>query len=271
MNRNDMLIEAEELLTKLNDPHLRIYDATILFFRTKSDLTAYEQYTQGHIPGAAFFDHLEFSDVSHKYQYMVLPEAELAVQIGRIGIAEDSEVVFYTSGYLPCATRAWWVLHYAGHNRVRVLNGGLASWKAAGGQITQGGRQYEATTFKGHLRPTLFVSKEEVTAALQDGGTCTVNTLDVESYNKAHITGSSCLPCQDLMHEMASFLPNDILAARLKKETEYERIITYCGGGIAATVNGMAHLMAGNKNVAVYDGSMSEWAGEGLPIAQGKK
>ena len=54
-----------------------------------------------------------------------------------------------------------------------------------------------------------------------------------------------------------------------KEENQYERVITYCGGGIAATVNAVAHLIAGNKNVSVYDGSMDEWAGEGLPLSQG--
>lgn len=268
MNRNEMLIEADELLTKLDDPRLRLYDATILFFRNESDPTAYDHYLQGHIPGAAFFDHHHFSDATHKYKYMMLPEAELAAQIGQIGIAQDSEVIFYTSGYLPCATRAWWILHYAGHENVRVLNGGLAGWQAAGGQIEQGPRQYPAQKFECHLKPSLFASKEEVTAAMGNQEICTVNTLNLENYNQAHITGSSCLPAQNLMQKMDSFLPHDILVTRLQEETHYKRVITYCGGGIAATVNGMAHLMAGNKNVAVYDGSLYEWQGEGLPISQ---
>lgn len=271
MNRASILIEADELLTKVNDPNIRIYDATILFFRNESEPTAYDQYLQGHIPGAAFFDHQDFSDPSSDYMYMVLPEAELATQIGNIGIAKDSEVVFYANGMLPCATRAWWVLRYAGHNNVRVLNGGLAAWEKAGGQIEPDARQYEPTKFEGRLRPTMFASKEEVQAAMKDGGVCTVNTLTQESYEEAHIVGSSLLPCEDLMHEMGAFLPDDKLASRLKEEAQqHERIITYCGGGIAATVNAMAHLMVGNENVSVYDGSMSEWVGEGLPTTTGE-
>ncbi len=103
--------------------------------------------------------------------YMVLPEADLATQIGNIGIAEDSEVVFYTTEMLSCATRAWWLLRYAGHNNVRVLNGGLAAWKKAGGKIEQEARQYEPSQFESHLRPNMFASKEEVQAAA-------VNPLD---------------------------------------------------------------------------------------------
>ena len=270
MNRKDFLIEADELLTKLNNPNLRIYDATILFFSKEAEMTALETYQQSRLPGAAFFDHQAFSDANSSYMYMVLPEAELAAQIGKIGIANDSEVIFYTSGYLPCATRAWWILRYAGHNNVRVLNGGLAAWKEAGGLVEQGSHHYPPATFVSQLRPNMFASKEEVEAALANGDVCTVNTLTEEIYNQAHIKGSSLLPCSDLMVDMAAFVPQEAIASRLNEEARHERIITYCGGGIAATVNGMAHLMAGNQNVSVYDGSMDEWVGEGLPTTHGE-
>ncbi|MEZ4656334.1 MAG: rhodanese-like domain-containing protein [Caldilineaceae bacterium] len=269
MNRNDMLIEADELRTKLAEPKLRIYDATILFFRKDDEATAHEKYLQGHIPGAAFFDHQEFADANSKYVYMMLPEAQLAAQIGKIGISADAEVIFYTSEILACATRAWWILHYAGHNNVRVLNGGLAAWQAAGGEVAQGGHTYAPTTFVCHLRPERLANKEEVQAAMGNGNVCTVNSLTQQVYAQGHITGSTLLPCMDLMHEMAAFLPTEQLAARLQAEAQHKRVITYCGGGIAATVNAMAHLMAGNENVAVYDGSMDEWGGEGLPITTG--
>ena len=270
MNRDDMLIEADELLSKLESPNLRIFDATILFFREEGELTAYEQHERAHLPGAAFFDHETFSDASSKYMYMALPEAELARQIGRVGIAKDSEVVFYTSGLLACATRAWWLLRYAGHERVRVLNGGLAAWAEAGGELERGARHYQPTTFECKLRPEMFASKEEVLTAMNDAGVCTVNTLSAEAYGDTRIAGSSRLAFDDLMQDMTSFLPDGALAARLEEEAQHERVITYCGGGIAATVNAMAHLIAGNENVSVYDGSMDEWVKEGPPVSKGK-
>ena len=256
MNRNSILIEAEELLKKLHNENIRIYDATI------TD----DQYLQGHIPGAAFFDHEKFSDPNSAYTYTILPEAELAAQIGNIGISKDSEVILYACGMIPYAARAWWVLRYAGHNNVRVLNGGLSAWKKSGGKIEQEARHYEPLIFKGRLRPNMFADKEDVMEAMEEGDVSTVNVLPLESYEASHIVGSTCLPCTDLMQEMDSFLPDDKLALRLKEKAKYKRIITYCGGGIAAAVNAMAHLMVGHENVAVYDGSMSEWVGEGLPV-----
>ena len=261
MNRDSILIEADELLKKLENENIRIYDATI------TD----DMYLQGHIPGAAYFDHEKFSDPNSPYIITILPEDALVAQIGNAGISNDSEVVVYACGMLPYAARAWWILRYAGHNNVRVLDGGLSAWKNAGGTIEQESRRYEPSVFKGRFRPDMFASKEEVLEAMEDGNVATVNVLPIESYEASNIVGSTCLPCMNLMLGMDYFLPDDKLALRLKEVSQYKRIITYCGGGIAAAVNAMAHVMTGQENVAVYDGSMSEWVGEGLPtIGAGK-
>jgi len=256
MNRNDILIEADELLQKLDDQNIRIYDASV----------ADKMYLEGHIPGAAYFDHDRFSDLNSPYMCTILPESQLEEQIGKAGISNDSEVVVYACGMLPYAIRAWWVLRYAGHKHVRVLNGGMTAWKNAGGQIEQKSRQYEPAAFKASFTPDMFATKEEVLASMDDSDIAIVDVLPLESFEGSHITGSSCVSCMDLMQEMDYLLPTDQLAAQLSVVSQHKRIITYCGGGIAATVNAVAHLMTGYNNVAVYDGSMDEWIGEGLPV-----
>lgn len=255
MDRTDVLIEADELLKKAGDGNLRIYDATIV-----DDI-----YMQGHIPGAVFFDHARFSDPNGRYEYTISPEALLAEQIGKAGIANDSEVIVYACGMLPYAIRAWWVLRYAGHNNVRVLNGGIDAWKAAGGQVEQKVNQYEPVRFTARFTPGMFSSKEEIMASMDDDDVATINVMPLVSYEGKHIVGSTCLPCLDLMEGMDTLLPDEQLAARLSEASNYKRIITYCGGGIAATVNAAAHLITGHTNVGVYDGSLYEWLGEGLP------
>jgi len=274
VKRENTIIEADELLSKINNPNIRIYDATIMFYINLSPEeaarmpSAYEQYLAGHIPGAAFFDHLEFSDADGFYEYMLAPDEELVDQIGKIGIANDSEVILYTTGILACATRAWWLLRYAGLENVRVLNGGLAAWKKAGGAIEQGEMNYAATRFDAHFKPEMFASKEEVQAAIDMDSVHIENALTQDWHDQEHIPGSSCLPLTDLMIEWEAFLPEDQLSERLRGTDQHKRIITYCGGGIAATVNAMVYLMAGSEDVAVYDGSLFEWKGEGLPVAR---
>jgi thiosulfate/3-mercaptopyruvate sulfurtransferase len=273
MNRDLVLVEADELLTKINHPKIRIFDATIAFNigmdpeQAAKMPTGHEQYLADHIPGAAFFDHQEFSDADSDYEYMLIPDEELAHQIGVIGIANHSEVIVYTTGILACATRAWWLLRYADLENVRVLNGGLAAWKNEGGAVGQGEGKCAAAQFEAHFKPEMFASKEEVQAAVDVDSVHIENSLTQDWHDDEHIPSSTCLPLIDLMIEWDAFLPEDQLTERLKGADQHQRIITYCGGGIAATVNSMAHLMVGNENVAVYDGSLFEWMGEGLPVA----
>lgn len=261
MKREEMLIEAGELAQKLGDPNLRIFDASI------TD----DVYLLGHIPGAAYFDHERFSIPDSAYMCAILPPDELAKQVGAAGISNENEVVVYACGMLPYAMRAWWVLRYAGHDNARVLNGGLTAWKNAGGNTEQSSRRYEPGVFKGKARPEMFVRKEEVLASMENKEVAIVNVLPPVSYEGARIPGSINVNCMELMQGDFSqgfeyLLPDDALALRLKDVSQHKRIITYCGGGIAAAVNAAAHLLTGHANVAVYDGSMYEWLGEGMPV-----
>ena len=256
MKRERILIEADELLKKWDHENIRIFDASVTNM----------MYLQGHIPGAAYFDHAKFSDLDSPYMCTILPEEALGAQIGKAGISNDAEVVVYACGMLPYAARSWWVLRYAGHNNVRILNGGLSAWEKAGGSIEQEVRQYEPSVFKARFNPTMFASKEEVMASMEDDNVATVDVLPLDSYEASHIVGSTCLPCLDLMQGMDYFLPDDKLVSRLGEISKHKRIITYCGGGIAAAINATAHLMTGYENVAIYDGSMYEWLAEGLPV-----
>lgn len=256
MNRDNMLIEANELLEIVGKENIRIFDASM----------TEEMYLQEHIAGAVYFDHDKFSDPDSPYECTILPMDKLKRQIGESGISNNSEVIIYACGMIPYAARAWWVLRYAGHDNVRVLNGGITAWKNVGGQVEQEIRKYEPSVFTGNPNPEMFVDKAEVEAALKDKTVAVIDVLPLQSYENVHITGSVNLNCMDLMQGIDYILPNDRLAKRLQETAQYKRIITYCGGGIAAALNAMAHLMVGQENVAVYDGSLREWIGEGLPI-----
>lgn len=257
MNRKEILIEADELLNKIADGNVLVFDASV------SD----GFYTQEHIPGAAFFDHERFYEMEGAGRYSLMPAAEkLAEQIGALGISNDTEVVVYACGMLPYAVRAWWVLRYAGHDKVRILNGGLSAWKQAGGPVEQEAHRYQPRSFRPQLRPWMYADRHEVLEVRQDPNIAIVNVMPLQSYEGCHIEGSSSLSCIDLMHELNTFLPDEHIAERLKQVSSHQRVITYCGGGIAAAVNAAAHLMTGYENVSVYHGSMYEWLAEGLPV-----
>lgn len=277
MSVHGFLIEPDELRGLLEAPELRLFDATVLF--NAGDETARGRYLEGHIPGAAFLDHRRLSDASSPYMYMLPDAATLCAAIGQLGIARDHEVVLYSSETLMWATRAFWVLRYAGHDRVRILNGGLRAWKERGGTVEMDESSYAATTFSGALRPEMIASKDEVLAAIGRDGVCTINALPAALYEgtdavpyaaEGHITGSTNKPFMEIAPDERY---PDLARVRAALEgSGYlgdERVISYCGGGISATVSAVACLMVGKEDVAVYDGSLSEWVGEGLPTTRG--
>jgi thiosulfate/3-mercaptopyruvate sulfurtransferase len=271
MKREQLLIEPSELLAKLGDPRLRIYDSTIMFYMGMSAEeaaklpSAHETYLRGHLPGAAFFDHQLVTDPIGKYEYTVAPDNMLAKQIGEIGIGNHAEVIVYASSLLVSAMRAWWILRYAGVQNVRVLNGGLPAWKEAGGTVEAGEYKYEPAAFTPAFKREMIADKEEVLAAVEQG-MYIEDALPQDWHDREHIPGSVCLPLTDLTIGWDVLRPQDEIEALVTARPKGERVITYCGGGIAAALNAMAHLMAGNDNVAVYDGSLYEWKGEGLPL-----
>ena len=281
----EYLISAQELMQQLNDPAVRIYDTSVLLLAAEQGYTSQpgrERYLREHIPGAGFINLSEdWSDTRSPYNN-TLPQIDaLAEAIGRDGISNDNLVVLYSSSHLMWATRAWWLLRYAGHTNVKVLNGNLAAWLDAGLPVEAGAKVYAAATFSLSERADIFVSTAEMVAGMEDG-VCTVNALSPALYEgtgefyygrRGHIPGSRSLYFSDLL-ENEFFLPAEQLHQTLEARgmLSASRTLIYCGGGIAATLEGFACVLVGQENVGVYDGSMSEWAAnEELPLTLGSK
>ena len=281
----EYLISAQELMQQLSDPAVRIYDTSVLLLAAEQGYTSQpgrERYLREHIPGAGFINLSEdWSDTRSPYNN-TLPQIDaLAEAIGRDGISNDNLVVLYSSSHLMWATRAWWLLRYAGHTNVKVLNGNLAAWLDAGLPVEAGAKAYAAATFSPSERADVFVSTAEMVAGMEEG-VCTVNALSPALYEgtgefyygrRGHIPGSRSLYFSDLL-ENEFFLPAEQLRQTLEARgmLSAPRTLIYCGGGIAATLEGFACALVGQENVGVYDGSMSEWAAnEELPLTLGSK
>ena len=280
-----LLIEPVELADRIGASALRIFDATVFLkpaekgYRAESGL---ESYREGHIPGAAFMDQIAaVSDTSSGLGFTLPAEDYLQSALRKLGINNDSQVVVYSTGHMMWATRAWWLLHYAGHASVRVLNGGYAGWQAVDGPVNQQDESYEPGDFTLRARPSTFVDQAGVLAAIGDPAVCTVNALNPGVYSgsaamsygrKGHITGSINLFYDELL-DGDRFRDAQAITESLRAKglLEAERVVSYCGGGISATIDAFACLLVGKEEVAVYDGSMSEWVrDESLPMTEGE-
>ncbi|MEM1436196.1 MAG: rhodanese-like domain-containing protein, partial [Pseudomonadota bacterium] len=177
----EYLIEPAALAAKLEEPGLRVFDATVHLVPAERGYRAESgkaDYDEGHIRGAVFLDQLRaLSDTTSGLGF-TLPEASvLQAALGAAGITADSDVVVYSSGHMMWATRAWWLLHYAGVEKAAVLNGGFRSWKDAGLPVSRDAATYPAGSFQGAVRSNRFVDQRAVLDAIGSDAICTVNAL----------------------------------------------------------------------------------------------
>lgn len=278
------LIEVEALSNQLNDDNVRIFDAAVFLIPRQTGGyqvdSGFDKYRQAHIPGAGFIDLKEaWADSSSPLNFTVPPIDTLAAAIGKSGIGNDNQVVLYSSGHLMWATRAWWLLHYAGHPNVAILNGNINAWREAGYPLDSDAQSYAATTFIPQENPACIANTEQMVSGM-DGNVCTINALSQALYEgtgnfyytrPGHIPGSKLLNYDTLL-DNEHFLPAPALGEQLESQRmlSAQNVIAYCGGGIAATVDAFACKLMGQNNAAVYDGSMSEWVlDENRPLTLG--
>lgn len=281
------LVSTAWLAANLDDPGLRIFDATVhLRPATPGPYTIESgraDYEAAHIPGAAFLDLVaDLSDPASKLNFTHLPADRLADALGEAGVGSGDRVVAYSSTSPMWATRLWWMLRAAGFESAAVLDGGLAAWTAEGRPTETGTRRYPPSSLTLTDRPGAWADKAHVLAAIEDGGVCTINALAPSVHSgesatnygrKGHIKGSVNVPYAALLDEAGRYRPDAELRRLFEAVGAFDRkrAICYCGGGISATMDALALTRLGHPSVAVYDGSMSEWTRDpALPMETGR-
>lgn len=282
----DYLISTEQLARALaNDAgRLRIFDVTVTLVPNPPGYRAIagiEDYAKEHIMGAVFMDlGKDLSDTTSGLGFTLPSETQLESAWRAAGIDDDSQVIFYSSGHIMWATRAWWMLHSCGHPHVSVLDGGLAKWKAEGRAVSAEPPVERRGNFSAKLNTALWADKARTLAAIHDSDVCTVNALspgvfsgeaDMNYGRRGHIENSKNLHYDEVLSN-GCFRSADELRQLFSDKGVLNRpqVITYCGGGISATIDALALTLIGHEQVAVYDGSMSEWVkDESLPLVLG--
>ncbi len=290
-DRDQFLATTGWLAEHLSAPGLRVFDCTV-FLRPRDDgqpgyavVSGREDWAAAHIPNSGFIDLPgDLSDKSSPLRFMMPSAEQFAEAIGRYGIGNDSDVVLYDRAGNMWAARIWWMLRCFGFDRARILDGGWAQWSAEGRAVSTSPAEYAPAIFTARPRPELIASKDDVLAAIGSGQSCVVNALngaqhrgEVAPYGRpGRITGSVNVPAMGAAGivdpETQLYLPVDEIRARFEEAGARpgQRVITYCGGGIAASSAAFAATMAGFPNVALYDASLSEWAAdESLPMETG--
>ena len=282
----EFLVSTDWLAEHLADDDVRVFESTVFLrpgdrsFRVESGRAEFES---GHIPGAGFLDlQADFSDNEQRLRFM-MPSAEaFAEAAGRHGISESSKLVLYDRSGSMWAARLWWMFRSMGCEGAAVLDGGWNRWSAEDRAISTDEATYAPTTFTPAADPARFADLNEVLAFTESdgGGSCLINALGRDQHSGAdggqrygragHIPGSTNVPAMELTDpETGLFRPAKELATLFEEAgaDRTQRVVTYCGGGIAASNDALVLSLLGYENVAVYDASMSEYAADpSLPL-----
>ncbi|MET9993787.1 sulfurtransferase [Streptomyces mutabilis] len=235
------------------------------------------EYAAGHLPGAVFVDlDKELASAPGAGGRHPLPDvAEFGAAMRRAGVSSGRPVVVYDGGQGWAAARAWWLLRWAGHPNVRVLDGGLPSWEAPLSTDV-------AVPTEGDFTPEpggAGLLDADGAAALARSGVL-FDARAGERYRGevepidpvgGHIPGAVSAPTADNVAADGRFLPAEELRRRFETlgATEGEAVGVYCGSGVSGAHEVLALAVAGIP-AALYVGSWSEWSADpSRPVAVG--
>jgi thiosulfate/3-mercaptopyruvate sulfurtransferase len=276
------LVDPARLFERLGSPTLRVVDCR---FSLADPEAGARLYATSHVPGATYA-HLERDlsspVVAGKTGRHPLPELDrLAEFLGRSGIGNDSDVVVYDDAGGAMAARLWWLLRYAGHDRVALLDGGFGAWTAAGFPVSSEAPAPAPAEFQIRLRPELVASADEVEALRERSDRRLFDARAPERFRgevepidpvAGHIPGARSLPFSGSLRD-GKFLPPEELRQRFVDALDgvpIERAVAYCGSGVTACHHVLAAEQAGLSGLRLYAGSWSEWIANGeRPVEKG--
>jgi thiosulfate/3-mercaptopyruvate sulfurtransferase len=250
----------------------KIIDAT--YYALEPDRDARADFETGHIPGALFLDLEHLADATSPWPSMAPPAAQFEERLRALGIDEGDSVVLYDQAPHKTAARAWWLFRLFGFERVALLDGGFARWKAEGlavetGAVAEPGSGDATATFD----PALARNVAQVTAMLDAGEAGQI--VDARSESRfsgaepdprpgvaaGHMPGAANLRYGRLFEADGTWKAPGAIAEEFRAEgVDLEQpVLTTCGSGITASILLFGLALTGKSDWALYDGSWSEW------------
>jgi thiosulfate/3-mercaptopyruvate sulfurtransferase len=271
VTRSDALVSTDWLAERLGAPDVKVADAT--YFLPTMGRDAKAEYRLAHIPGAVYFDIDDIADSDDPLPHMLPDAAKFSSRVRRLGLGDGVRIVLYDNNRYSASARAWWMFRVFGHGDVAVLDGGLAKWRAEGRPVDDAlvtPREAHFTARRNNLlvrdleqmRANLVSRRELVIDARAAGRFAGSEPEPRAGLRSGHIPGSVCLPYTDLIRPDGTLAPADELRRRFAEMGADGRpIATTCGSGVTAGTLALALYEIGVPEVAVYDGSWTEWGG----------
>ena len=279
----------ERTLISVDRAAAALRDNAARFVDSRADILdkprARRDYVASHIPGAVFADmETDLADLSVKGRGRhPLPAAEaFSATLSRWGVDRDTDVIVYDDASGAMAARLWWMLRLVGHERVAVLDGGWAAWKAAGLPVTADVPSPAPTDYRVQFDEREIATSAGVAAMLARGDGALLDARAAPRFRgenesidpvAGHVPGARNRPFSDNLAPNQTFKQPYELRGEFEKilaDTPPSRTLLMCGSGVTACHNLLAMEHAGLKGARVYAGSWSEWISDpNRPVGTG--
>ena len=256
------LVSTEWLAEHLDDPGVRVVDCR-WYLRPFDTRNGDDEYAKAHIPGAvhARWD-TELADPDRPDLWMLAGPERFADAMASRGIGDSTFVVAYDDQHVTVAARLWWALRTYGHTDVAVLDGGITKWQAEGRPTTNAVPSYPRAHFTPRFNPDLYVTHEQMRAAVGTPTRLVDGRMEgARQQDGGAIPGSIVAPGITFTGTDGTWTEPEEARRRLAEAGACtpEPTIAYCRGGVGACGTALAYAIAGHDDVAVYDGSWTEW------------
>jgi thiosulfate/3-mercaptopyruvate sulfurtransferase len=278
---SDPLVSTAWLAERLGWDDVRILDGS--WWLPAENRDPYAEYLEAHIPGAVFFDIDAVADRTVDLPHMLPTPEAFAEAAGRLGLSRDATIVTYDTFGVRAAARVWWTLKVMGFSRVLVLDGGLRAWRDEGRPVDSGEVVPDPTTVSPDFHPELVRDLDDLRALVDSGAAQIVDARGGPRFRAevpeprvglraGHMPGAHNLPFDDLLEPDGRMRPLPAIRSAFEAAgvNLARPIVTTCGSGITASVLALALARLGREDVAVYDGSWTEWGGRAdTPVVTG--